>query len=137
MSPIVLLSTINTNLTTGAQNSPAFTLVSDFRIEQLLDKIIDNAIDFHRRDSPIRVQLDVYNQQIQLTVANRGALLPAAIEQSVFDSMVSHRGQDNRLHFGLGALRRKNHCRAPRRLCASLKSNRWLRRGVDGPAALD
>ena len=31
---------------------PAFTLVSDFRIEQLLDKIIDNAIDFHRRDSP-------------------------------------------------------------------------------------
>ena len=81
---------------------PAFTLVSDFRIEQLLDKIIDNAIDFHRRDSPIRVQLDVYNQQIQLTVANRGPLLPAAIEQSVFDSMVSHRGQDNRLHFGLG-----------------------------------
>lgn len=81
---------------------PAFALVSDFRIEQLLDKIIDNAIDFSRADSPIRVQLDVFGNQLQITVANRGPGLPSAVEKSVFDSMVSHRGQQNRLHFGLG-----------------------------------
>ena len=81
---------------------PAWAMVADFRIEQLLDKIIDNAIDFHRADSPIRVQLDVYNHQIQLTVANRGPALPSSVEKSVFDSMVSHRGAQNRLHFGLG-----------------------------------
>ncbi len=81
---------------------PAWAMVSDFRIEQLLDKIIDNAVDFHRADSPIRVQLDVFDEQLQLTVANRGPMLPAAVEKSVFDSMVSHRGQQNRLHFGLG-----------------------------------
>lgn len=81
---------------------PAFALVSDFRIEQLLDKIIDNAIDFSRADSPIRVQLDVFGDQLQITVANRGPVLPSAVEKSVFDSMVSHRGQQNRLHFGLG-----------------------------------
>lgn len=81
---------------------PARAMVSDFRIEQLLDKIVDNAIDFHRNDSPIRIQLDAFRGQLQLTVANRGPVLPEAVEKSVFDSMVSHRGQQNRLHFGLG-----------------------------------
>ena len=81
---------------------PAKVLVSDFRIEQLLDKIIDNAVDFHRPDTSIRVQLDCTADQVQLTVANRGPTLPSALETSVFDSMVSHRAQRNRLHFGLG-----------------------------------
>lgn len=76
--------------------------VSDFRIEQLLDKIIDNAVDFHRRDSIIRVQLDRHVDHLQITVANRGPLLPDEVEKSVFDSMVSHRSAGNRLHFGLG-----------------------------------
>jgi len=81
---------------------PAWAMVSDFRIEQLLDKIIDNAVDFHRADSAIRVQLDIFGDQLQLTVANRGPILHSDVEKSVFDSMVSHRGQQNRLHFGLG-----------------------------------
>ena len=81
---------------------PVFAEVSDFRIEQLLDKIIDNAIDFHRSNSPIRVQLDTHRGACQITVANRGPTLPAKAEASLFDSMVSHRGPQNRLHFGLG-----------------------------------
>ena len=81
---------------------PAVALVSDFRIEQLLDKIIDNAVDFHRPDSAIRVQLDCFRDQLQISVANRGPVLPETMENSVFDSMVSHRGQQNKLHFGLG-----------------------------------
>ena len=82
--------------------TPAVALVADFRIEQMLDKIIDNAVDFHRLDSPIRVQLDIHREQLQITVANRGPGLPEAVERSVFDSMVSHRMHQNRLHFGLG-----------------------------------
>ncbi len=81
---------------------PVLAEVSDFRIEQLLDKIIDNAIDFHRSDSPIRVQLDTARGACQITVANRGPTLPDQSEGSLFDSMVSHRGPQNRLHFGLG-----------------------------------
>jgi two-component system, OmpR family, sensor histidine kinase ChvG len=80
----------------------AKVLVSDFRIEQLLDKIVDNAVDFHRPDSSIRVQLDCFGDQAQLTIANRGPVLPSEVENSGFDSMVSHRAQRNRLHFGLG-----------------------------------
>ena len=81
---------------------PVLAEVSDFRIEQLMDKIIDNAIDFHRSDSPIRVQLDAHRGACQITVANRGPTLPEQAEGSLFDSMVSHRGPQNRLHFGLG-----------------------------------
>lgn len=81
---------------------PVLTLISDYRIEQLLDKIIDNAIDFHRRETVITVQLDKFSTYLRLSVANRGPTLPASVENSVFDSMVSHRGQANRLHFGLG-----------------------------------
>ncbi|MEM7080124.1 MAG: sensor histidine kinase, partial [Pseudomonadota bacterium] len=63
---------------------------------------VDNAVDFHREDSKIRIQLDTYREHLQLTVANRGPSLPDAVEHSVFDSMVSHRSHENRLHFGLG-----------------------------------
>jgi dedicated sortase system histidine kinase len=81
---------------------PVLAEISDFRIEQMLDKIVDNAIDFHRSDSPIRVQLDSHRTSLQITVANRGPTLPEKAEGSLFDSMVSHRGPQNRLHFGLG-----------------------------------
>jgi len=83
-------------------SKPAHALVSDFRIEQLMDKLIDNAVDFHRRDTPIRVQLDCFRETLQISVANRGPTLTGEVRKSVFDSMVSHRGQENRLHFGLG-----------------------------------
>ncbi|MCP5179568.1 MAG: ATP-binding protein [Pseudomonadales bacterium] len=81
---------------------PVYAKLADYRIEQMLDKIIDNAIDFHRSNSPIKVQLDVSRDSLQITVANRGPTLPPRAERTLFDSMVSHRGQDNRLHFGLG-----------------------------------
>ena len=92
----------HTEFTYRGSNTSAIAEVSDFRIEQLLDKILDNAVDFHRPDTAIRVQLDCFRDQLQITVANRGPILPEAVEKSVFDSMVSHRGQQNKLHFGLG-----------------------------------
>lgn len=84
------------------ETTPVFAEVADFRIEQLLDKIVDNAIDFHRSNSPIKVQLDKGRDFLSITVANRGPLLPPGAENSLFDSMVSHRGQHSQLHFGLG-----------------------------------
>ena len=80
----------------------AYAKVADYRIEQLLDKVIDNAIDFHRSNSPIKIQLDRYRDHLQITIANRGPTLPDGGEESLFESMVTHRGRHNRLHFGLG-----------------------------------
>ncbi|MEM7217609.1 MAG: ATP-binding protein [Pseudomonadota bacterium] len=81
---------------------PAYARVADYRIEQLLDKIVDNAVDFHRSNSPIKVQLDVTRDALRISVANRGPLLPADAQTTLFDSMVSHRDSHSQLHFGLG-----------------------------------
>lgn len=83
---------------------PVRARVADYRIEQLLDKIVDNAVDFHRPGTPIRILLDIRRDQLEITVANQGPELDPEIQGSLFDSMVSHRSgtRDNRLHFGLG-----------------------------------
>ena len=81
---------------------PVLANVADYRIEQVLDKLIDNAIDFHRAKSPIRIQLDVHRDTMQITVANRGPMLPPDVAGSLFESMVSRRASASELHFGLG-----------------------------------
>ncbi len=76
--------------------------IPDYRVEQILDKLIDNAIDFGREDSPILVALNRHEGYLRVIVANRGPVLPAFVAESLFDSMVSHRETQDKLHFGLG-----------------------------------
>lgn len=79
----------------------AIASVSDFHVEQMLDKIIDNAIDFHRHDSPISILLQVGDSSLRITVANRGPTL-GGNTTAVFDSLVSMRETQSTMHFGLG-----------------------------------
>ena len=81
---------------------PTYARIADYRIEQVLDKLIDNAVDFHRANSPITVQLDAHRDSLRLAVANRGPTLAPEIAGSLFESMASRRGAENKLHFGLG-----------------------------------
>lgn len=78
--------------------------VSDYRIEQLLDKLIDNAVDFAPVGSTITVGLTTDQQNLTLFVTNQGPTIPRDIIDNIFDSMVSVRATnpDNRLHFGMG-----------------------------------
>ncbi|MFT5211096.1 MAG: two-component system sensor histidine kinase ChvG [Flavobacterium sp.] len=79
-------------------------MASDFHIEQLLDKLIDNAVDFSDPNSTISVGLTTDNSKITIFVSNQGPLIPVDLLDNVFDSMVSIResNPDNRLHFGIG-----------------------------------
>lgn len=83
---------------------PVYARASDFRIEQMLDKLIDNAIDFHRANSPIKVRLDIdrMGESLRISIANRGPTLPPDAAKFLFESMVSRRGPGNNLHFGIG-----------------------------------
>ena len=83
-------------------DKPAIAMIADFRIEQLMDKLVDNAVDFHRKGTAVRVQLDCFPETLQISVSNRGPVMNDQVLKSAFDSMVSHRGPQNRLHFGLG-----------------------------------
>ena len=79
-------------------------MVSDFRIEQLLDKLVDNALDFASPDSPIVLSLNQSASAVEFSLTNSGATIPTDMLEAVFDSMISIRpgNPDNRLHFGMG-----------------------------------
>jgi two-component system, OmpR family, sensor histidine kinase ChvG len=75
-------------------------------IAQMLDKIMDNAIDFTEPDEPIYVGLSVEPQvnQAVIVIRNRGAHIPEEIRQNLFESMVSIRPDSKRTrpHLGIG-----------------------------------
>ena len=93
-----------TNFIFQGKTSPIYVMVSDFRIEQLLDKLVDNALDFVSPDSPIVLSLHQSANAVEFSLTNSGATIPTDMLEAVFDSMISIRpgNPDNRLHFGMG-----------------------------------
>jgi signal transduction histidine kinase len=82
---------------------PVFVEGSAELIEQLLDKLVDNAASFALPDSAIEVSLVPGGGEVALAVINRGPLLPEAMRHRLFDSLVSVRASGgDRAHLGLG-----------------------------------
>lgn len=94
-------------LTIDHSNHSAFSLYgSPDLIVQMLDKLVDNAVDFCPEDGRIAFTLSQSNDRIILDVANTGPLLPEAMREQLFDSLVSLRENpaqsDSKTHLGLG-----------------------------------
>ena len=74
-------------------------------IAQMLDKLVANAVDFHRAGSSIDVAVARDAQHAMLTISNEGPPLPAEMVAQLFQSMVSVRphtiGSEPHLGFGL------------------------------------
>lgn len=73
-------------------------------IAQLLDKLINNALEFSEANTAIEVSLKQSENKATLTVSNTGTLLPEGLTEHIFDSMVSVRSQQmqQQPHLGLG-----------------------------------
>jgi signal transduction histidine kinase len=72
-------------------------------IVQLLDKLIDNAVDFSPPGALITVRLRLESHFAVLEVENPGPPLPADSHGRLFESLWQSRtGSDHRPHFGLG-----------------------------------
>ena len=72
-------------------------------IVQMLDKLIDNAVDFSTAGSRITVRLLAEPQAAVIEVENQGPPLPLHVEGRLFESLwQSRQGADTRPHFGLG-----------------------------------
>jgi two-component system sensor histidine kinase ChvG len=71
---------------------------------QLLDKLVENAVEFSPPGEPVRVALQEQGGHALLSVENRGPLLPAAMRGRLFQAMVSVRGGPaaGAPHLGLG-----------------------------------
>ena len=69
---------------------------------QMLDKLVDNAVEFSEDGDSVKMALSQDADSLQLAVSNPGPPLPERMRHQLFDSMVSVRpGKDNK-HLGLG-----------------------------------
>ena len=71
---------------------------------QLLDKLVENAVDFSRGAAAVRVALEQTGGAATLTVSNKGPLLPDKMRTRLFESMISVRDTPATAtpHLGLG-----------------------------------
>ena len=69
---------------------------------QMLDKLVDNAVDFSADKDTIQIGLERGAESLHIMVANPGPALPERMRTQLFDSMVSVRGSDGDRHLGLG-----------------------------------
>jgi two-component system, OmpR family, sensor histidine kinase ChvG len=70
---------------------------------QLLDKLIDNAVDFSPSDGTIEIRVRTSASTAVLEIDNDGPGLPGSIADNLFDSMVSARSnKGDQVHLGLG-----------------------------------
>jgi dedicated sortase system histidine kinase len=72
-------------------------------IVQMLDKLVDNAVDFSADGATISIVLHIDPGHVELSVANPGASLPTDTGNRLFESLWQSRAEsDKRPHFGLG-----------------------------------
>ena len=91
-------------LQTALPDTPVTILCADFRIEQLLDKLLDNAADFSCRGTPISVALLKHKTSAELIIHNQGPVIDEAQIPLIFNLMSSSRPtlDAERPHLGLG-----------------------------------
>jgi signal transduction histidine kinase len=69
----------------------------------MLDKLIENAVDFCAALGTITVRLRLADGRCVLDVENDGVPIPADVLGRLFESLFEHRaGRDAKPHFGLG-----------------------------------
>jgi dedicated sortase system histidine kinase len=71
-------------------------------ILKLLDKLVDNAVDFSSAGDTITIRLATEDAWIVVAVSNPGPPLPQKMRAQLFDSMISVRSGGNQEHLGLG-----------------------------------
>lgn len=71
-------------------------------IIQMLDKLVNNAVDFTSAGDKITITLDRDSDGLVLGVSNPGPPLPKKMQDQLFRSMISVRSGDAGRHLGLG-----------------------------------
>ena len=85
-------------------DGPLWVDGTDHRLEQLLDKLLDNAADFTPAGGEVEVTLAPDGDSVRLAIANDGPVLPQALRGRLFEAPVSVRPGDGGVdgHLGLG-----------------------------------
>jgi two-component system, OmpR family, sensor histidine kinase ChvG len=82
---------------------PCFMRGAPDLLVQLLDKLVENAVDFCPSAGMITVRLERIEGNYVLQVQNDGPPIPQALHGRLFESLFEQRqGRDDKPHFGLG-----------------------------------
>lgn len=104
----------------------AFITGNPDRLRQMLDKLIANAMEHTRPDSPVRIGVERAAERVRLVICDHGDPLPADRER-IFELFVSERPREGNLGLGLYVVR----------LIAELHGGKvWATEPADGPGAV-
>jgi two-component system, OmpR family, sensor histidine kinase ChvG len=82
---------------------PCFIRAAPDLVVQMLDKLIENAVDFCSPGGTITVRLERTQGSYVLQVENDGPPIPESLHGRLFESLFEQRpGRDDKPHFGLG-----------------------------------
>ncbi len=77
--------------------------ISPELIAQLLDKLLSNAISFHKKKTPITLRAMIDKDAMVIEVHNYGELIDSNKLESIFSSLTSYRTKNTQnVHLGLG-----------------------------------
>ena len=82
-------------------SSPLVINGSPDHLAQMLDKLVDNAVQFSKTTAPVIVKTRKSGGNAEVTVLNEGPEIPEEIAERLFDPMVSY-GKTNAMHSHLG-----------------------------------
>ena len=87
-------------------NAPVWLMGVPDVVAQMLDKIVENAVDFSQEKSVIQIDVDDGPDHVMLSVDNVGPPLPQTMQGQLFESMISVRRATDASgaspHLGLG-----------------------------------
>jgi len=81
---------------------PALIQGDSSRLEQLFDKLLDNANSFCPDDGKVQIHVERHHEKITVIIENDGPLLPTENSAELFSPMVSTRSSGSSIHLGLG-----------------------------------
>ena len=91
------------NIVLDVPADPCFIRGAPDLLVQLLDKLVENAVDFCPATGTITVRLDRAPGNYVLCVENDGPPIPQELLERLFESLFEQRrGRDDKPHFGLG-----------------------------------
>ncbi len=82
--------------------TPALILADSSRLEQLFDKLLDNAQSFCAENGQVQVSVKRRQKHISVVIENDGPLLSTQRTEELFSPMVSTRSSGSSIHLGLG-----------------------------------
>tara|TARA_R110001592_G_scaffold65156_2_gene200071 strand:- start:11079 stop:13178 length:2100 start_codon:yes stop_codon:yes gene_type:complete len=84
------------------EKTPAFIQADSSRLEQLFDKLLDNAKSFCIENGKVLVNVQHNQKRISVSIENDGPLLSTQRIEELFSPMVSTRSSGSSIHLGLG-----------------------------------